>query len=66
MSSENNKVLGLCIGAALGALAAAAIASVYICKKHCAAQEQDDLPKALEEAHKTVQRLTEAIESLKP
>ncbi len=65
MSCENNKMLGLCVGAAMGALAAVAIAGIYVCRKRCTAPDQEDLPKVLEEAHKTVQRLTEAIESIK-
>ena len=64
MSSNNNKALVLYIGIALGALAVAAVASVCVCKKNYAPSE-DDLPRALKEAHQTVQRLTEAIESLK-
>lgn len=65
MSTQSNKTLVLYIGIALGVLVAAAAASVCLCRKDACAGSEDDLPKVLEDAHRTVQRLSEAIEALK-
>jgi hypothetical protein len=63
LSSKNN-MMGVYIGASIGALIATAVASIYLYNK-CHEAQRDDLADALQEARDTVRQLTEAVEALR-